>query len=184
MQRIERQWSNVELVNPTSGAQLVLHIHKTCYKEPRSIQVVIFTSEDSPREYLLLHRAPDCGGFWQSVTGSLEESESHLQAAAREVAEETGIAIGEGDLISLDLVNRFEIAAVWRSRYAPGITVNEEVCFALRVERCEIKIDPSEHDGYRWVTYEAACKMLYWESTKRAFIAAGQLQLPSASKGN
>ena len=155
------------------------------YKEPRSIQVVIFTGEDSSREYLLLHRVPDHGGFWQSVTGSLEEGESYLDAAVREVAEETGIAIDEKQLIPLDLVNRFEIAAVWRSRYAPGITVNEEVCFALRVEKCQIKIDPSEHDGCRWVPYDAACKMLYWESTKRAFIAAEQLRLPPAStKGN
>lgn len=139
------------------------------YKQPRSVQVVIFSETDITRRYLLLRRVMSHGEFWQSVTGSLEEGETHKQAAVREVREETGIVASEEDLIDLGLVNTFEIAPEWRVKYAPGVTQNEEVCFALMVDVREVTIDPIEHEAYAWVDYESAMSMLYWESNRRAF---------------
>ncbi|MGA9767560.1 MAG: dihydroneopterin triphosphate diphosphatase [Blastocatellia bacterium] len=141
------------------------------YKQPRSVQVVIFAESGGEREYLLLRRVASHGGFWQSVTGSLEAGETHAQAAVREVYEETGIPSGEDNLIALNLINVFEIAPQWRAKYAPGVTRNEEVCFALKVDKCDVRIDPREHDQYKWVNAEIAAGMLYWESNKRAFAA-------------
>jgi dATP pyrophosphohydrolase len=141
------------------------------YKQPRSVQVVIFAETNAERHFLLLRRVANHGGFWQSVTGSLEEGETHRQAAAREVLEETGFVAGEEDLIELGLVNTFEIAPQWRAKYAPGVTHNEEVCFALKVEERDARLDPLEHDSYVWESYDRAIEMLYWESTRRAFAA-------------
>jgi dATP pyrophosphohydrolase len=145
------------------------------YKQPRSVQVVLFAQTLTGIEYLLLRRVTSHGGFWQSVTGSLEEAETHRQAAVREVREETGIHCREDDLIELGIVNVFEIAPQWRVKYAPGVTHNEEVCFALKVDRCEARIDPVEHEAYTWVDYDDAFAMLYWESNKRAFAAVASL---------
>src|ERR1044071_3399171 len=139
------------------------------FKQPRSVQVVIFAESATGREYLLLKRVASHGGFWQSVTGSLEEGETHAEAAVREVYEETGIRRREDELIDLDLINVFEIAPQWRAKYAPGVTSNEEVCFALRVQKRDIQLDRLEHDAYLWVDYDTATRMLYWESNKRAF---------------
>ncbi|HEY3136485.1 MAG TPA: dihydroneopterin triphosphate diphosphatase [Blastocatellia bacterium] len=141
------------------------------YKQPRSIQVVIFVGERDARKYLLLKRIASYGGFWQTVTGSLEEDETHRQAAVREVFEETGIVSREEDLIELGMVNTFEIAPRWRDRYAPGVTRNEEVCFALRTEQREVRPDAIEHEAYGWERYEQAMSLLYWESSKRALAA-------------
>jgi dATP pyrophosphohydrolase len=141
------------------------------YKQPRSVQVVIFAETSAERHYLLLKRVASHGGFWQSVTGSLEDGETHRQAAAREVLEETGFVVREADLIELGLVNTFEIAPQWRAKYAPGVTHNEEVCFALKVEECDARLDQLEHDSYAWESYDCAIEMLYWESTRRAFAA-------------
>ncbi len=141
------------------------------YKQPRSVQVVIFAESSGSRDFLLLRRVAAHGGFWQSVTGSLEEGETHLQTAIREVEEETGIRAREDELIDLGVINTFEIAPQWRVKYAPGVTHNEEVCFALKVDKCEVKTDPLEHDTCLWVDYETAFEMLYWESNKRAFAA-------------
>ena len=94
---------------------------------------MIFADCAGERHYLLLRRVASHGGFWQSVTGSLEVGETHIQAAAREVREETGINSPEDELIDLGLINSFEIAPQWRGKYAPGVTHNEEVCFALKV---------------------------------------------------
>ena len=57
------------------------------YKTPISALVVIYTKQ---LDILLLSRA-DKSNFWQSVTGSLEQDESPIQTAKREVLEETGI---------------------------------------------------------------------------------------------
>src|SRR5215216_5159067 len=121
------------------------------YKQPRSVQVVIFAETETGIEYLLLRRVKSHGGFWQSVTGSLEEGETHAQAAVREVLEETGISRREDELIELGVINVFEIAPQWRVKYAPGVTHNEEVCFALKVDKCEVRIDRREHEAYTWV---------------------------------
>ncbi|HSE97688.1 MAG TPA: dihydroneopterin triphosphate diphosphatase [Blastocatellia bacterium] len=139
------------------------------YKQPRSVQIVLFAEARSGRRYLLLRRVASHGAFWQSVTGSLEEGETHRQAAVREIREETSLTSSEDELIDLGLVNTFEIAPQWRARYAPGTTHNEEVCFALQVDECEVLLDAIEHDAYAWVDYEKAMEMLYWESSKRAF---------------
>ena len=145
------------------------------FKQPRSVQVVVFAENLNGREYLLLRRLAAHGGFWQSVTGSLEGGETHAQAALREVSEETGIVAPASELIALDLTNVFEIAPQWRIKYAPGVTRNEEVCFALRVDKLDVQLDALEHDASMWVDYDTAMQMLYWESNKRALIAVAKL---------
>ena len=57
------------------------------FKKPVSSLVLIYTEDF---KVLLMERA-DKKGFWQSVTGSLEENETPKDAAIREVFEETGI---------------------------------------------------------------------------------------------
>lgn len=145
------------------------------YKLPRSVQVIIFTETTAHREFLLLKRIAHDMTFWQAVTGSLEEGEAHREAAVREVQEETGIICRDEDLIDLHLTNVFEIAPAWRAKFSPGTTHNEEVCFALKVERCEIQLDDREHIAYIWMDYETAISMLYWESNKKAFAVLKQL---------
>jgi dihydroneopterin triphosphate diphosphatase len=149
------------------------------YKQPRSVQVVLFADTPQGREFLLLRRLPSHSGFWQSVTGSLEADETHMEAAVREVYEETGYRPQPAELIELGLVNLFEIALQWRIKYAPGVTHNEEVCFALKVEKFDVVIDPLEHDTYAWVGYDAAMQMLYWESNRRSCAAIAALQSSS-----
>jgi dihydroneopterin triphosphate diphosphatase len=141
------------------------------FQQPRSVQVVIFAETGTKRHYLLLRRLASHGGFWQSVTGSLEEGETHRQAATREVLEETGFVAREEELIELGLVNTFEIAPQWRAKYAPDVTHNEEVCFALKVEEREVRLYPLEHDACVWEPYDRAIEMLYWDSNLRAFAA-------------
>lgn len=114
--------------------------------------------------------------FWQFVTGSLEEGETHRQAAIRELREETGIEAREDELLDLGLTNVFEIAPQWLHFYPPGTTHNEEVCFAMRTERREIQLDPREHDLYIWVGPGAAAQMLRWESSKKALAAAEKIK--------
>jgi dATP pyrophosphohydrolase len=140
-------------------------------KQPRSVQVVVFFEDAGSHVYLMLRRIARYGGHWQTVTGSLEAGESHLAAARRELAEETGITAETGEFIDLHLVNTFQIAPQWRHRYDPEVTHNEEVCFAFAASRRDISMEPSEHDQYRWLEYQAAIQIAYWESTRLAITA-------------
>lgn len=147
------------------------------YKQPRSIQVVIFTEVEGQREFLLLKRQESHGGFWQTVTGSLEQGETHREAAVREVSEETGIVCHAEALIDLHLTNVFEIAPQWRAKFAPDVTHNEEVCFALKVHKCDVRLDDREHENFVWLDEQRAFEMLYWDSSKKAFEALRNLKM-------
>ncbi|MCK0510773.1 dihydroneopterin triphosphate diphosphatase [Aromatoleum buckelii] len=130
------------------------------YKRPISVLVVIHTAT---LQVLLLERVTP-PGFWQSVTGSLEADESPLQAAIREVNEETGLAVSSGQLRDWHLTNRFEILKEWRARYAPGVTHNTEHVFSLCVPAPQpVRLAPAEHRMQLWLPLaEAAGKASSW----------------------
>ena len=128
-------------------------------KIPISVLVVIYKSNG---DVLLIERA-DRNNFWQSVTGSLDALDEDLfLAAAREVFEETGIAVDQlpaGSLSNMHHQIEYEIYPDWRFRYAPGITRNTEHWFALEVPgNIEITLAPREHVAYQWLPFEEAAK--------------------------
>jgi dATP pyrophosphohydrolase len=116
------------------------------------VLVVIYTRQG---EFLLMERNHP-HGFWQSVTGSLEWGEQGAAAAAREVAEETGLFVGHG-LQDLAHQERFPIIFPWRKRYVSQYRFNTEHWFALPLSgRRSIRLDPAEHRQYRWLPAQAA----------------------------
>lgn len=129
-------------------------------KRPVSVLVVI---HDPDLNILLLERAAH-PGFWQSVTGSLENDETLRDAARREVAEETGIVCVPDALRDWRLSNRFEIYALWRDRYPDGVTHNVEHVFSLCVPPgTAVTPAPGEHRAWRWLPWrEAAAACFSW----------------------
>ena len=143
------------------------------HKIPESVLVVIHTPV---LEVLLIERA-DRPGFWQSVTGSLDNAdEALLQTATRELFEETGIIADGVNIVLRDwqLANIYEIYPVWRHRYAPGITRNTEHVFSVCVPRdIAITLSPREHLQYAWFPYLEAADRCFSSSNAEAI-----LQLP------
>ena len=122
----------------------------------------------------MIERA-DRTGFWQSVTGSLDALDEDLAlAAAREVFEETGIAVEQlpkGALQNMHQQIEYEIYPEWRFRYQAGITRNTEHWFALQVpEDTEVRLSPREHVAYEWLPYEAAAKKCFSPSNGEAIL--------------
>jgi len=142
-------------------------------KIPESVLVVIHTPQ---LDVLLLERA-DASGFWQSVTGSKDSTaESLVETCVREVAEETGIAIGGAAvpadaLRDCELVNVYEIYPRWRARYAPGVTHNTEHVFALEVPAgTPVVLAPREHVACRWLPWREAADACFSPSNAEAIL--------------
>jgi dATP pyrophosphohydrolase len=131
------------------------------HKIPRSVLVVVYTSD---LQVLMLERA-GWPGFWQSVTGSIDrENEPLIETAAREVREETGIDASQYRLTDWGIENRFEIFKKHLSRYAEGITHNEERVFGLELPQImPVRLEPTEHLRHEWLPWkEAAERTLSW----------------------
>jgi dATP pyrophosphohydrolase len=131
-------------------------------KRPVSILALIHTPG---LDVLLLERVSRAG-YWQSVTGSLEDGETPVETARREVEEETGIAAPPEAFLDWRIVNTFEIFAEWRSRYAPGVTHNTEHVFSLELPRKQpVRLAPGEHRACMWLPWrEAAAKCFSWSN--------------------
>lgn len=124
---------------------------------------------------LLLERASQ-PGFWQSVTGSQEGEESLPATAAREVGEETGLAVGEAEMLDWHLSNRYEIYPQWRHRYAPGVTENVEHIFSLMLPQAvPVAVAPGEHLAYRWLSWRDAARAVFSWSNRDAILMLPRL---------
>jgi len=115
---------------------------------PPPLKTVSVTVRDEAQRVLLLHRTPERGGFWQSVTGKLEPGELPGAAAERELREETAI---HAAVRSLDYVHSFALGSL--DPDAPRIPrVCVESAWAASVAKSsDVKLDPAEHDAFEWV---------------------------------
>lgn len=132
------------------------------FKQPESVLVVIHTPA---LDVLLIERAAH-PGYWQSVTGSREGTESLLDTAQRELAEETGIQLDASAFQDWRLCNRFEILEQWRQRYAPGVTHNLEHVFSVCLPAPRlVQLAPQEHRAQCWLPWaEAAERCFSWSN--------------------
>jgi dATP pyrophosphohydrolase len=134
------------------------------HKIPVSVLVVIHQADG---QVLLIERA-DRPGYWQSVTGSLDQEDEALPTTARrEVMEETGITSGE--LRDWGYSNVYEIYPVWRHRYAPGMTHNTEHVFGLTVPpQTPVTLSPREHLAWQWLPWQQAAERCFSPSNADA----------------
>lgn len=114
-------------------------------------------------EILLIKRAPGriYPGIWQCVTGGLEDGESIIDGALREVAEETGVSVSDIEVLyGLDQVNLF---------YAEHIdAIMAEAVFAAHVGSTVEPRLSDEHDDMRWVSPPAARELVVWPAYRFA----------------
>ena len=140
----------------------------TTFKLPLSVLVVIHT----PALEVLLIRRADHAEFWQSVTGSVDIEDADLRhTAAREVQEETGLAVQPTDLVDWGISNVYEIYPAWRHRYAPAITHNTEHVFSLCVPQAvPVLLSLREHTAWQWLGWHAAADLCYSASNAEAIL--------------
>lgn len=109
----------------------------------RKVQGIIYHKGDLEIHILGLHRTPEEGGFWQPLTGTVEEGESYLDCLVRELQEETGI-VNEQILDIEGPFNKFE--------WSRDDTLYKEEVYAVRVSLDTEVVLSEEHDEYKWFT--------------------------------
>ena len=130
----------------------------------RQVGGIIFRERNEVLEFLLLKRIPEKGGFWQSITGEVE-NETLLDAVLREASEEAGIKT-EDIIQIIKNVNHFEYKNTKKD------CIVTEYVFGLEVNlNQEVRLDKNiykEHDEFKWVSLEDALKLLKWKSSKES----------------
>jgi lipoyl(octanoyl) transferase len=128
----------------------------TAAPEPRRTVSVVVTREDG--RVLLMQRTPERGGYWQPVTGKVEQGESAEKAAQRELKEETGVAAPVRAL-------GYEHAFVFGDAHPPSVL--RETAFTARAEG-EPKLDPAEHVASGWFSAAEASEKVPHAGLARA----------------
>ena len=125
---------------------------------PIKVQGVIYAEENKQREYLLIKRCEKDGGFWQGVTGTVEEGELLVECLTREVEEELGIKREDGVEIS-------QILQTIQWKKQNGFVTTEYV-YAVKINRRqEIQLS-DEHVEYKWCDFDEAYDTLEKENNK------------------
>src|SRR5579875_2745064 len=153
------------------------------HRVPRDVSVQLFRRRPAPELFLMLHRNPGLGGFWQPVTGAPLPRESELNAAIREVREETGLDVSE-TIFPLDVRYRYRLdparSAHWEQVYGPGVSAIDVIAFAAEIEQSAPELNGVEHQGFRWFAYEDAASAMEWPVESDAL--AGRLAALTALK--
>src|SRR5690606_8688663 len=134
-----------------------------------SAGVIVFR-EDSPRSYLLMRSALTRRPVWEFPKGAIETGESKLEAAERELLEETGL--GDGDYTLLDGFQEEE-------RYYFTRGAGEDLClirkrvdyFLAEWQRGEVRVS-REASRFEWAGADDALRMLRFSEKRRVLRAA------------
>lgn len=129
-----------------------------------SAGVIVFR-EDSPRSYLLMRSALTRRPVWEFPKGAIEAGESELEAAERELLEETGL--GSGDYTLLEGFQEEERYYFTRGTGSQLCLIQKKVDYFLAEwQQGEVQISP-EALRYEWASAEEALKMLRFPEKRR-----------------
>ena len=126
-------------------------------RRPEEVLVIVRRGE----EFLVLHRAPARGAYWHCVAGGLEPGEDFPEAAARELAEETGL-VAEPVEIGGAYSYPVDLDPTYRDLLSPG--TKEILVRNFLVDApagWEPRLD-GEHDAYVWRPQADAAELLFW----------------------
>jgi 8-oxo-dGTP pyrophosphatase MutT (NUDIX family) len=123
-------------------------------------------------EYLLLQRQPkttNAGAIWQTVVGGVRWHEERIEAARREVFEETGLTLLRGiTAIGYAFSFPLRLPKDQKSWYAPGATEINNTVYASEVINGRPIVLCKEHLSFGWFSFVDALDKLHWPEEREA----------------
>ena len=124
-------------------------------REPIQVLVYPVREKGDDWEYLLLKRIESIGGFWQGVTGAPEKGEELLDAAKRELLEETSYI--PNFVFQTDFSYKILVEEKFNKNYPEGVKEIPEYVFVARINQPDLpSIDPQEHEDWKWCSFNEA----------------------------
>ena len=128
-------------------------------------QILVFPfrkNEVNEIEFAIFKRTD--ANYWQGITGGGEDNETPIEAAKRELFEETGLKTKNLQKLQYYThVPKTEFKA--HKNWPEDIFVIPEYYFSYEVSNENISFS-NEHSEFRWVNYDAAYRLLHWQSNK------------------
>jgi bis(5'-nucleosidyl)-tetraphosphatase len=127
----------------------------------RSSGAVIFNDRVNELYFLVLLYG---GGHWDFPKGGIEEGETELEAARREIREETGLE-------DVEFIDGFKRVISYTYTSNEDIVVKSVVLFLARTQQFQIVLS-REHKAYAWLKYEDALEQLTFKTARQVLIDA------------
>lgn len=135
-------------------------------RAPLQVLVILYKKEKDEILYGIGLRSTR--NIWQFVAGGAEDKETPIEAAIRELSEETGINIKKEDLIVLDSKTTIPVVNVTGTyTWGKDVFVIPEYAFAVDATNFQIKLS-NEHTEFKWLEYNKAMDILTYDSNKSA----------------
>ena len=123
--------------------------------------IMCIAYSNKPLKYLLLHRKLHWKG-WELPKGGKNGIEKAKKTVKREIKEETGLNAKnikklpyKGEFIYSKNAQKY-----WNKKGFKYTLFSCEI-------KGKIKMDPIEHDKYKWCTYSEALKLLKWPNQRK-----------------
>ena len=123
-------------------------------KTEKSCGAVVFIRGIAKTKYLLVKQK---NGYYGFPKGHMENEETELETARREIKEEVGL--------NVDFIGDFRQAVEYQIPDADG-TVKTVVYFLAEFKRQKIKIQESEIEKYALVDYHKAMELIKYENIR------------------
>lgn len=132
-------------------------------KNEYSAGIIVYHDDalDKQRRYLLLQYPK---GYWDLPKGHVEKGETPLQAAIRELKEETNL--------EAEIIPGFEESLFYYFKGLHKELIYKEVKFFVGKAMHKNVILSEEHLGYKWLPFEDAVEKLTFENAKNIVSAA------------
>ncbi len=146
---------------------------KDTYRRPEKIIIYLYRrTQTGEIEFLLLQRASESrsGTIWQTVVGGAKWGEQLIEAARREVYEETGLTRLQG-ITAIGYAFTFDFDTFPdHSSYAPDVKEISNTVFAAEVASARPVVLSAEHIDYGWFLYQEALDKIHWPEEREALI--------------
>jgi len=122
-----------------------------------SAGAIVFYKEKKEREYLLLNYRSNTR-HWDFPRGHIEIGENPIQAALREIKEETGLKVR--------IIKGFQENFFFHFKDKEEIVIKEVIYFLAQAENKRVILSP-EHNGYVWLPFKLALNLITFEEPKK-----------------
>ena len=134
-------------------------------KYRKAVFVVGYAKKGEKIEYILLKRKLHWKG-WEFPKGMIEKEENKVRTARRELKEETGLKLVDGNIKKFNFSGRYRYPKMLPDR--PGMVGQTFALYAAEVRKGKISLDPKEHSGHKWASFKQALKMLKFPNQKKS----------------